>query len=112
MKHARLPLRARVIAFVIAALAGGQCASAASAIEAENLELIIRQLAQAQRVAQRNSELSTTEGERYHFDYQRLQQDLDTVRKGLETYMTPTRAQPRDPGTLSGHYTRTGPVVP
>lgn len=112
MKHARLSLRAKAMTFVVAALAGAQLASAASAVEAENLELIIRQLDQAQRVAQRTSELSSTQGERYHFDYERLQQDLEAVRKGLQNYLTPARAQPRDPGTLSGHYIRTGSIAP
>lgn len=112
MKHARSPLRATAIAFVAAAVLGAPYASAASAVEAENLELIIRQLDQAQRVAQRNTEVSSADSERFHFDYQRLQQDLETVRKGVQTYLSPTRAQPRDPGALSGHYTSSGPVTP
>lgn len=41
---------------------------------------------------------------RYHFDYQRVREDLRRVRGGVQDYLTPQRAQPRDPVDLHGDY--------
>ena len=43
---------------------------------------------------------------RYHFDYAQLRADLKRVRAGLEDYLVPQRAQPRDPVPLAGDYVR------
>ena len=43
---------------------------------------------------------------RYHFDYVRLRADLQRVRTGLQDYLVPQRAQPRDPVPMSGDYVR------
>ena len=43
-------------------------------------------------------------GQRYHFDYPRLLVDLARVRTGLQDYLTPPRAQPRDMQELAGQY--------
>jgi len=49
---------------------------------------------------------SVIAGERYHFDYSRLLADLAQVRTGIQTYLAPSRAQPRDLTELSGDYRR------
>ena len=49
---------------------------------------------------------SPQKGERYYFDYQRFQNDLKQVQQGLEDYLTPQRAQPRDPVEILGYYQR------
>lgn len=41
---------------------------------------------------------------RYHFDYQRLNADLERVKAGINDYLVPKRAQPRDPVELHGSY--------
>ena len=38
------------------------------------------------------------------FDYLRLREDLLRVRAGIEDYLTPRRAQPRDPLEFQGDY--------
>lgn len=43
-------------------------------------------------------------GERYHFDHTRLREDLQRVRSGIQAYLSPPRAQPREPEPLSGDY--------
>ena len=43
-------------------------------------------------------------GERYHFDYTRLCEDLQRVRAGIQAYLSPPRTQPREPEPLSGDY--------
>lgn len=88
------------------------CSAAGSANEQANLELILRQLSMIEKVAQKSAELPAAEGDRYHFDYERLLEDLGQVRSGIQGYLSPARAQPRDPGQLSGHYTRTGSDQP
>ena len=42
--------------------------------------------------------------DRYHFDHTRLREDLQRVRAGIQAYLSPPRAQPREPGPLSGDY--------
>lgn len=44
--------------------------------------------------------------DRYRFDYDRLSVDLELIRQGIDSYLTPSRAQPRSPPELTGHYTR------
>lgn len=51
-------------------------------------------------------------GQRFYFDYSRLAADLQRIRQGLQDYMTPSRAQPRDPSDLSGNYTLRGGPMP
>lgn len=43
-------------------------------------------------------------GERYHFDHVRLREDLRRVRAGIHAYLSPPRAQPREPELLSADY--------
>jgi len=41
---------------------------------------------------------------RYHFDFMRLLEDVRRIRGGVRDYLTPARAQPRDPVELRGDY--------
>ena len=43
-------------------------------------------------------------GDRYHFDHARLREDLQRVRAGIQAYLSPPRAQPREPEPLAGDY--------
>jgi RAQPRD family integrative conjugative element protein len=58
------------------------------------------------RLAERSASLPRQGGSRYHFDYERLRQDIEHVRAGIQDYLSPQRAQPRDPVTLVGDYRR------
>lgn len=91
---------------------GASADAARSASEQENLALVLRQLDMIERVALRSDGQPVSRSARYHFDYQRLQSDLEQIRQGINGYLSPSRAQPRDPGALSGHYTRTGSDQP
>ena len=53
---------------------------------------------------QASADDATAERARYHFDYGRLAADLERVRGGIHDYLTPSRAQPRDPAELLGDY--------
>lgn len=41
---------------------------------------------------------------RYYFDHTRLRADLQQVRVGIKAYLSPPRAQPREPEPLAGDY--------
>ena len=83
----------------------GASHAAASAAEQSNLELMIRQLESIQRISKQSAALPEAEGARYHFDYERFDKDIELMREGIRDYLTPSRAQPRDPAELTGHYT-------
>ncbi|WP_223508263.1 MULTISPECIES: RAQPRD family integrative conjugative element protein [unclassified Pseudomonas] len=81
------------------------CSHAASAHEQDQLSLIQRQLDTIERFAMRADVASTAEpDDRYRFDYPRLSQDIQRIRQGVRDYLSPSRAQPRDPTELVGDY--------
>jgi RAQPRD family integrative conjugative element protein len=79
--------------------------AAGTASEQANVEIMIRELNALEAVARRSGELPNDGSQRYHFDYQRLAADIARMRQGLQEYLAPSRAQPRDATELSGHYT-------
>lgn len=81
--------------------------------EREQLAAIVRQLETLDRLLEPTADRPPEAGERYHFDYARLREDLARVRTGIADYLTPQRAQPRDPVPLVGAYRReSAPEVP
>ncbi|QIH07278.1 MULTISPECIES: RAQPRD family integrative conjugative element protein [Pseudomonas] len=78
---------------------------AASAHEQEQLSLVQQQLDAIERLATRAEVASTAEpDDRYRFDYPRLTQDIQRIRHGVKDYLSPSRAQPRDPIEFVGDY--------
>jgi len=100
----RAPALALVLAVALTsatpALAGD------TAMEHAQLAALVRQLDLLERTAVHSASLARTERARYHFDYVRLQQDIERIRTGVRDYLTPQRAQPRDPVALIGDYRR------
>ena len=93
--------------FLVAALLMGQSPMALAESPAQRQELVaaLRQLDALERtVADSAARASIQPGERYHFDYPRLLADLERVRTGIQAYLTPSRAQPRDLSELAGEY--------
>ena len=89
------------------ALAGASPASAGDATaEHEQLAALARQLNLIDRLAEHAASTAPQERARYHFDHARLRADLKRVRAGLQDYLVPQRAQPRDPVPLAGDYVR------
>jgi RAQPRD family integrative conjugative element protein len=74
--------------------------------ERERLAGLSRQLHMLDRLAEHGANLPRQDGSRYHFDYARLREDIERVRAGILDYLTPLRAQPRDPVKLVGGYRR------
>ena len=78
---------------------------AGSAHEQDQLSLVQQQLDTIERLAARVEASSQSENhERYRFDYPRLSQDIQRIRQGVQGYLSPSRAQPRDPSELVGDY--------
>lgn len=78
---------------------------AASAHEQDQLSLILQQLDTIEHLAARAQTASSAESaERYRFDYPRLTQDIQRIRQGVQGYLSPSRAQPRDPREIVGDY--------
>lgn len=78
-----------------------------NAAEREQLAALTRQLDLANRLAEQAAKFSPSDRARYHFDYDRLREDVKRVRTGVQDYLVPQRAQPRDPIPLMGDYVRT-----
>jgi RAQPRD family integrative conjugative element protein len=69
------------------------------------LAAALRQLNTLERLAEQSAASTPiVPGTRYHFDYSRLLADLARVRTGIQDYLAPSRAQPRDPSVLEGQY--------
>ncbi|WP_454834377.1 integrative conjugative element protein, RAQPRD family [Pseudomonas lini] len=89
--------------FVLTIIHGGSYT--ASAHEQDEFSLILQQLDTIERLVTRAKTASTAESvERYRFDYPRLTQDIQRIRHGVQGYLSPSRAQPRDPTELVGDY--------
>lgn len=106
----------RILIGALISVSGGfsfaPTALAAGASEQANIEVMIRQLNALEDSARRSATIASEPGQRYHFDYERLAGDIQRVRQGLQEYLTPSRAQPRDPAELVGKYTLNGGRLP
>ncbi|MGL4666891.1 MAG: RAQPRD family integrative conjugative element protein [Saezia sp.] len=71
--------------------------------EPTQLTAIQRQIEHIQQTIQLKR-LEMDKASRYHFDYQRLNADLEKIHTGIKDYLSPRRAQPRDPVKMHGHY--------
>ncbi|UZD97662.1 RAQPRD family integrative conjugative element protein [Pseudomonas corrugata] len=77
----------------------------ASAHEEDQFSLIQQQLDIIELLATQAETASTAKpNKRYRFDYLRLTQDIRRIRQGVQNYLSPSRAQPQDPGELIGDY--------
>ncbi|MGB3873127.1 MAG: RAQPRD family integrative conjugative element protein [Stenotrophomonas sp.] len=95
-----------LVVLLAVSLSALQRAIADDAPEREQLAALARQLDLIDRIAEHAASTAPQERARYHFDYARLRADLKRVRAGLQDYLVPQRAQPRDPVPLAGDYVR------
>lgn len=103
----RRPHMLAIAVAILASTAGMSLSTAAAdTLESAELAALLRQLDMAERLAQHAETLSPNSASRYHFDYARLHADIARIRAGIEDYLSPRRAQPRDPDALSGEYRR------
>ncbi|MGC9743033.1 RAQPRD family integrative conjugative element protein [Pseudomonas sp. P1B16] len=84
--------------------------TAQDAPERSDLGLMQRQITSIELLADRASSSSDdTAGARYRFDYSRFAADLKRMRKGIQKYLSPSRAQPADLVELTGDYRAEAP---
>lgn len=94
-----------IITTLIISLFITSSALAAPLTEREELTLSLNQLTKIEASLQRAQQSARIGiNERYYFDYPRIHGDITTLRSGIENYLTPIRAQPRDTATLVGQY--------
>lgn len=100
--------RCRVPGLLLVCLLAGPAPVLAADTTSEHARLaaLVRQLDLLDRLAEHDAGLPRQEGSRYHFDYARLREDIERVRDGIQDYLSPRRAQPREPVTLVGGYRR------
>lgn len=80
--------------------------------EHQQLTFVLRQLDAADGLSTAHTNAVIDPNARYTFDYARLSADIDLIRQGINGYLTPSRAQPRNPPDLTGHYTRSEQTQP
>lgn len=102
-----VPIWRRALVVMLFVGSGLQPAIAADDVtEREQLSALARQLELLDRLAEHAADVLPQERARYHFDYARLREDVKRVRAGVQDYLVPQRAQPRDPLPLAGDYIR------
>lgn len=99
-----------VLAFSVSAVRPAMASD--GALEREQLAAFVRQIELvdqlANHLADQAASTASPEPARYRFDYARLRADLKRIRLGVQDYLAPQRAQPRDPVPLTGDYVRRG----
>ncbi|MBB2162536.1 hypothetical protein HLH48_20680 [Gluconacetobacter sacchari] len=106
------PAYLSVMTALLALFSASSAVAADAPAQREHLAGVIRQLELADRLAAQAAHVTPDGPTRYHFDFQRLDTDLKAVRVGIADYLTPQRAQPRDPLRLNGDYAREGSEPP
>ncbi|MFV3093545.1 RAQPRD family integrative conjugative element protein [Ectopseudomonas khazarica] len=99
-RHHTISLIPALLGLCLAAHAGADDATP----EHARLAAALRQLDSIERLVAQQVAQPPDARARYHFDYGRLAVDLERVRGGIRDYLTPSRAQPRDPAELLGEY--------
>ncbi|MDR0578719.1 MAG: raqprd family integrative conjugative element protein [Candidatus Accumulibacter sp.] len=94
----------RLVLVCLPLFASAPVFAADEAPEQERLAALVRQLDLADRLAESAAQAASPGRARYRFDYPRLRDDLARVRAGIQDYLVPARAQPRDPAPLTAHY--------
>lgn len=86
------------------------CLQAYASTEQVQLAQAIKQLEAAKLSLQRAEKVAKSSPKtREYFNYSAVHRDIETVKKGIQQYISPTRALPRDPNvlrTLSEDYSK------
>ncbi|WP_137821613.1 RAQPRD family integrative conjugative element protein [Pseudomonas sp. D(2018)] len=93
------------LALLLLGLCGsGYSAADDSTPEQAHLAAALRQLDSLERLLAQHAAQPRHARARFYFDYARLRADLNRMRAGIRDYLSPSRAQPRDPAQLLGDY--------
>ena len=97
-------ISAHVLVVALAAISTGSAHASDSPAETERLATTLRQLDALDRIVHSRPPTEAIGRSRYYFDYARLEADIARIRAGIDDYLRPSRAQPRDPDQLIGEY--------
>jgi RAQPRD family integrative conjugative element protein len=100
----RHPAPGLTLALLLGLHASGHACADDATPEHARLAAALRQLDSIERLVAQQAAQPHDERARYHFDYARLSADLERMRAGIRDYLSPSRAQPRDPAVLLGDY--------
>jgi RAQPRD family integrative conjugative element protein len=101
-----------VALFLLSCLFSAQLAADDATPEHARLDAVLRQIDTIERLIAEETARSHSEQSRYYFDYVRLKEDLERMRRGIHDYLAPARAQPRDPVELTGEYRQSTHPIP
>lgn len=81
--------------------------------EKDELALVMKQLDQLQASLERAKVVAVQEhtSHRFYFDYPQATDDIAKIKRGISTYLEPSRAQPVLPQDISGQYQREGAMT-
>lgn len=101
------PVSFSAIVFALGGLVCSQ-ALASEGFERKQLTLAIKQLENAQQVSSATRKrINLSDTDRFWFDYERFERDLKKIQHGIEHYLIPDRAQPRElHGDVASSYAR------
>lgn len=98
-------MSAFLIRFLTLAVMAFHSGSFGASGQEQQLILLSRQLDTLDTLVRRATRFEAPESNaRYRFDYPRLTQDIQRIRQGVKDYLSPSRAQSRDPSELVGDY--------
>jgi len=105
--HRTLTLRHLIaVLLAISFLALQSAVAADNSPEREQLASLERQLDMIDRLVDHAASIAPQDRARYHFDYAQLREDVKRVHAGVQDYLVPQRAQPRDLIPLASDYVR------
>lgn len=90
---------------LLLAFAGKATATADEIVdEPTRLTILLRELNTIERLAAAGDLANSPTSSRYHFNYGRLRADIARVSMGIQSYLSPQRATPREVVVLHGSY--------
>ena len=94
----------QIPAITLTALLTGRTAPSHASLDRDDYALMLRQLDVIDRLTSQLAARPPAGQSRYHFNHERLRADIHRVRAGVQDFLSPERAQPRDPVALHGDY--------
>lgn len=101
-----------ILALLLGLYVPGHASADDATPEHARLAAALRQLDNIERLVAQQAAQPLNDRARYHFDYARMSADLERMRAGIRDYLSPSRAQPRDPATLLGDYRQSATLPP
>ncbi|MDE1486561.1 RAQPRD family integrative conjugative element protein [Xenorhabdus bovienii] len=96
-----------LLSLILVCVPLAQAAEKDELASAKNLIDQVQMALERANLAEKQADIPTRP--RYDFDYLRIRADLNTIKAGIDHYLTPSRAQQQESNVLSGHYRQERP---